>query len=135
MKKRFINLFLGVLGGVVLVIGQSHAGAAQETEDTKGKSVKQAEDKILVKAQKLDVNQNGVLDREEIDAKKAKLGILAGFAEKVADQNKDGIITIKEYADVQIDEIRKSDKNKDGFIDDGEEKERKKELFKMVFRN
>lgn len=117
------------------MIGQSHAGAAQETEDTKGKSVKQAEDKILVKAQKLDVNQNGVLDREEIDAKKAKLGILAGFAEKVADQNKDGIITIKEYADVQIDEIRKSDKNKDGFIDDGEEKERKKELFKMVFRN
>ena len=103
-----------------------------KTEEKKGKSVARAEEKIREKSRSLDKNGNGIFDREEIDAKKAKLGMLADFAERALDENRDGVITSQEYINVQVNEVRKSDTNKDGYIDEKEEKEQKKQIIKRA---
>lgn len=100
----------------------------------KGRSVQEAVEKVKRQGHKIDTNGDGIIDQKEKDAKKGKLGFASGFIEKFLDANGDGIITVKEYIDVQSEEIKKADTNKDGYISEEEEKQRKKAFVKQAFR-
>ena len=81
----------------------------------------------------MDTNKNGILDESEKEKGREKIGFLASYAEKILDINKDGIITTSEYIKVQVDEVKKSDLDGNGFISPQEEKERKKEILRKAF--
>ena len=108
------------------------ASAEQGENAKKGRSVKAAIAKIEAQASRIDKDGDGILNQEEKEAKREKLGFAAGFVENFLDRNKDGILTVQEYIDVQVMELERADTNKDSYISNSEEKARKRAFLRQA---
>lgn len=108
-----------------LVLMSLSLSAQAETRD---RTIKEMIQSVQVKASKLDANDDGVLSSQETSRGREKFGMLAGAMENAIDSNNDGVLTVREYVNAQVEEIRRADKDGNGVLTVKEQKRQKQAL-------
>lgn len=111
--------------GVLLALVSATTGA-QPVEERK--SVSESIAKVTAKAKRLDTNGDGWLSEEETAKGQKTLGLLYGAVKQKVDANHDGRISVEEYVQAQVAEIKAADTNNDGWITRTEANAQKRKL-------
>jgi len=120
-----MTAFKPFLWGATLAL-LSATAIAQPAEEKK--SVAESIAKIEAKAKRLDINGDGWLSEEETAKGQKTLGVLYGAVKQKVDANHDGRISVEEYVQAQVAELKAADTNDDWWITRTEANAQKRKL-------
>lgn len=100
-----------------------------------GRSVAQSIEKVTAKAHRLDSNGDGWLTEDETSKGRKTLGLFYDRVAHRVDANQDGRISVEEYIQAQVKELREADTNGDGWISEQEGQAQKRRLIGELLRN
>lgn len=100
-----------------------------------GRAMDQSIEKVTAKAHRLDTNGDGWLTEDETSKGRKTLGLFYDRIAHRVDANHDGKISVEEYIQAQVNELRQADTNGDGWISESEGRAQKRKLIGELLRN
>lgn len=123
------SISIAVALGLVLSLLAFSAQAQDQ-----GRSGEESIQKVRAKAKRLDANGDGWLTPDETAKGRKTLGFLYDKVETRVDLNGDGRVSVEEYIQAQVDELRRADIDGDGWISEKEGRAQKRKLIGELLR-